>query len=154
MGATAVTTAPTTGHVGVNVTDLDRSVAFYRAALGLEVLNESHETGRRFAFLGHDGTLLITLWEQSEGRFPTGLPGLHHLAFRVPDMAAVRRAEQALRELGATFLHEGVVAHGEGAGSGGVFFTDPDGIRLEIYAPSGAEDRPAPSGTAPTCGFF
>ena len=49
---------------------------------------------------------------------------------------------------------DGVVAHGEGAASGGIFFTDPDGIRLEIYAPGGAESAPAPSGAAPTCGFF
>ena len=38
--------------------------------------------------------------------------------------------------------------------SGGVYFTDPDGIRLEIYAPTGAEIAPAPTKTAPTCGFF
>jgi lactoylglutathione lyase len=37
-----------------------------------------------------------------------------------------------------------------------VFFEDPDGIRLEIYAPSAAEAeaRPAPTGSAPACGFF
>jgi lactoylglutathione lyase len=152
--STVTTPALQTGHVGLNVTDLDRSVAFYRTALGLEVLGESRDAGRRYAFLGHDGTLLITLWEQSAGRFPTALPGLHHLAFQMPDLDAVRRAEAALRELGATFVHEGIVAHGEGAPSGGVFFEDPDGIRLEIYAPSGAQDRPAPTGQAPTCGFF
>jgi hypothetical protein len=35
-----------------------------------------------------------------------------------------------------------------------VFFTDPDGTRLEVYAPSGAEGATAPAGAAPTCGFF
>jgi hypothetical protein len=40
----------------------------------------------------------------------------------------------------------------EGAASGGIFFFDPDGIRLEIFTPTGADV--APSGTAPTCGFF
>ena len=34
------------------------------------------------------------------------------------------------------------------------FFTDPDGIRLEIYAPAGADTAPAPTPGAPTCGFF
>ena len=51
-------------------------------------------------------------------------------------------------------VYDGVVPHGEGASSGGVFFTDPDGIRLEIYAPSGADTAPAPTQGAPTCGFF
>lgn len=66
----------------------------------------------------------------------------------------VRAVEAVLKELGAPFAHDGVVAHREGAASGGIFFSDPDGIRLEVYAPSGADAEPAPNGSAPTCGFF
>ncbi|GAA3444144.1 VOC family protein [Planomonospora venezuelensis] len=143
-----------TGHIGLNVSDLDASKDFYRKVFGFEVMGESGEDGRRYAFLGLGGTLVLTLWQQSEGRFATGLPGLHHLSFEVPDIETVRRAEQVVRELGATLHHDGAVAHGEGASSGGVFFEDPDGIRLEIYAPTGAGELPAPSATAPTCGFF
>ena len=33
-------------------------------------------------------------------------------------------------------------------------FEDPDGIRLEIYAPTGAGDHAAPTPGAPSCGFF
>ncbi|MFE5330756.1 VOC family protein [Embleya sp. NPDC056575] len=143
-----------TGHVGLNVTDLDRSVAFYRAVLEVEVVAEGNEEGRRFAFLGRDGKLLITLWQQSEGTFPTRLPGLHHLSFQVETIDEVKAAEQVLRGLDAHFDHEGVVPHGEHGTSGGIFFTDPDGIRLEIYAPSGADPAEAPTAGAPTCGFF
>ncbi|GAA3205953.1 hypothetical protein GCM10010486_90380 [Nonomuraea roseoviolacea subsp. carminata] len=70
------------------------------------------------------------------------------------DIEAVRRAEATLRELGTEPLHGGIVPHREGASSGGVFFTDPDGIRLEIFAPTGADTAPAPTQGAPTCGFF
>ncbi|SEH02792.1 Glyoxalase/Bleomycin resistance protein/Dioxygenase superfamily protein [Nonomuraea solani] len=143
-----------TGHVGLNVTDLDASKAFYERVFGFSVAGESKEDGRRYAFLAQDGTLVLTLWQQSEGRFGAGLPGLHHLSFQVVDLAAVRRAEAVIRELGATLHHDGVVPHGEGASSGGVFFEDPDGIRLEIFAPDGAGDRGAPTSGAPTCGFF
>lgn len=143
-----------TGHVGLNVTDLARSTTFYRQVFDFEVLGEQTEGDRRFAFLGHDGTLLVTLWQQSSGAFPADRPGLHHLSFQVPDIEAVRQAEATLRELGVDLVHDGVVPHGEGASSGGVFFTDPDGIRLEIYAPSGADTAPAPTQGAPTCGFF
>ncbi|MER5319609.1 VOC family protein [Streptosporangium roseum] len=143
-----------TGHVGLNVSDLDRSKDFYLKIFGFEVFRESAEADRRYALLGADGKLLLTLWQQSEGRFATGTPGLHHLSFQVPDIETVHRAETVIRELGATLHHDGVVPHGEGASSGGVFFEDPDGIRLEIFAPSGADERPAPTGTAPTCGFF
>ncbi|WP_336081677.1 VOC family protein [Nocardia sp. SSK8] len=146
--------ALTTGHVGLNVTDLERSVDFYRRGLGFEQLGGGVDGARRWAFLGTGGALVLTLWQQSSGEFSTGTPGLHHLAFQVADLDAVRAAESALRALGAEFFHEGVVAHGEGASSGGVFFADPDGIRLEVYAPAGAEAAPAPAGAAPTCGFF
>ena len=38
--------------------------------------------------------------------------------------------------------------------SGGIFFLDPDGLRLEIAAEAAGEGRPAPSGSLPSCGFF
>jgi lactoylglutathione lyase len=143
-----------TGHVGLNVTDLARSVAFYQAALEFEVIGESKADGKKFAFLGRDGKLLVTLWEQSSGDFSTALPGLHHLSFQVETIDEVKAAEGVLREIGATFVHEGVVPHGEHGTSGGIFFLDPDGIRLEIYAPTGADPADAPTAGAPTCGFF
>ncbi|WP_458691153.1 VOC family protein [Nocardia tengchongensis] len=149
---TAPVLAP--GHVGLNVTDLDRSVSFYRRALGFEQLGAGGEGAQRFAFLGRDGQLQVTLWQQSDGEFSAKTPGLHHLSFQVDTIEQVRAVETALKGLDVAFAHDGVVAHGEGAASGGIFFIDPDGIRLEVYAPSGAEHAPAPSGAAPTCGFF
>lgn len=143
-----------TGHIGLNVTDLDRSKEFYGRVFGFTVSGESRENGRAYAFLAQDGKLVLTLWQQSEGRFATALPGLHHLSFQVGDLDAVRRAEAVVKEIGARLHHGGVVPHREGAASGGVFFEDPDGIRLEIYAPDGAGERPAPTSDAPTCGFF
>jgi lactoylglutathione lyase len=143
-----------TGHVGLNVTDLARSIAFYRKVFDFEMLDEQTEGGRKYAFLGLDGTLMVTLWEQSNGRFATDLPGLHHLSFQAPDIDAVRRAEKRLRDLGVELAYDGIVPHGEGSSSGGVFFTDPDGVRLEIYAPTGAQAGEAPTQGAPTCGFF
>ncbi|MFE4459408.1 VOC family protein [Nocardia tengchongensis] len=149
---TAPVLAP--GHIGLNVTDLDRSVSFYRRALGFEQLGAGGEGAQRFAFLGRDGQLQVTLWQQSDGEFSAKTPGLHHLSFQVDTIEQVRAVETALKDLDVAFAHDGVVAHGEGAASGGIFFIDPDGIRLEVYAPSGAEHAPAPSGAAPTCGFF
>ncbi|MBA0049727.1 VOC family protein [Streptomyces sp. AJS327] len=143
-----------TGHVGLNVTGLERSTAFYTRVLGLDVLAEGAEEGRRYAFLGVGGAPLLTLWEQSEGTHPARLPGLHHLAFQVESVAVVWEAERLLRDLGASFAYDGVVPHAEGSASGGVFFSDPDGIRLEIYAPTGTEGATAPDASAPTCGFF
>lgn len=142
------------GHIGLNVSDLTRSKAFYQQAFGFDVLNEGQEPGRAFVFLARDGQLMVTLWQQSDGRFDTRHPGLHHLAFQVASIDEVRAYEQRLQELGAKFLYDSVVPHGEGADSGGVFFEDPDGIRLEIYSPTGASGQAAPTSGAPSCGFF
>lgn len=143
-----------TGHVGLNVVDLGRSQRFYEAAFGFRAVQSSHEPGRSYVFLADGSSLVLTLWQQSEGHFDRTRPGLHHLSFQVDSVAEVRDYERRLRELGAVFLHDGVVAHAEGAASGGVFFEDPDGIRLEIFTAAGVAGQPAPSGDAPTCGFF
>ncbi|GAA0951654.1 VOC family protein [Actinocorallia libanotica] len=139
-----------TGHVGLNVTDLDRSIAFYTRAFGFEVAgrDEGH------ALLGKDGRLVVALWRQTEAAARTDVAGLHHLSFQVDTIEEVRAAEEVLRGLGTRFTYDGIVPHGEGAASGGIFFSDPDGIRLEVYAPSGAESATAPVAGAPTCGFF
>ncbi|MFL5995043.1 MAG: VOC family protein [Streptomyces sp.] len=143
-----------TGHIGLNVTDLDRSLAFYRDVLGFTPLAEGKEEGRRYAFLGDGENLVLTLWQQAEQPYASQHAGLHHLALEADTIEKVREYEEALRAYGVDFAYEGVVAHREGAGSGGIFFHDPDGTRLEISVPSGAEEAPAPSGAAPTCGFF
>ena len=133
----AEVSVPAPGHIGLNVSRLDRSVDFYRAVFGFEVLQRSTDAARPFAFLGHDGAIVLTLWQQSDGA-----------------LDAVREAETRLRGLGARLHHDGIVAHAEGADSGGLFFEDPDGIRLEIFAPRGLAGTPAACTDGPTCGFF
>jgi catechol 2,3-dioxygenase-like lactoylglutathione lyase family enzyme len=145
---------PRTGHIGINVTDLERSRAFYADVFGLEVLGGSKESPQKFAFLGDESGLVLTLWEQAEGRFAPRTPGLHHLSFQAPSIDAVRELLGRLKARKVEIFHDGVVAHSEAADSGGVFFADPDGVRLEVFAPTGAKGSPAPSGEAPTCGFF
>jgi catechol 2,3-dioxygenase-like lactoylglutathione lyase family enzyme len=143
------------GHAGLNVTEIARSSRFYQEVLGLQELRVSREAGREFAFLGRDGVPQLTLWKQSEGAFSPATPGLHHLAFRVETIEEVREAEKRVRVAGGRIQHGGIVPHAEGASSGGIFFEDPDGIRLEIYTTAGANEQVAPhSDGAPTCGFF
>ncbi|WP_262852468.1 VOC family protein [Mumia quercus] len=142
-----------TGHVGLSVTSLDRSRDFYVAVLGLDVMGEGGENSRKFAFLGREGRLLVTLWEQADAAFDGTRAGLHHLSFQVETIEEVEAVEATVKDLGATLSYDGVVPHGEGLQSGGIFFEDPDGTRLEVYAPTGASGA-APHADAPTCGFF
>jgi lactoylglutathione lyase len=142
------------GHIGLSVTDLGRSIAFYQDVLDLELIQRSDEIGRAFAFLGTGGRLLLTLWQQSARGFELTNAGLHHLAFQVPTFEALRAAESRVRARGLTPTYEGVVPHMEGADSAALYFTDPDGIRLEICTPTGAAGLVAPVVGAPSCGFF
>ena len=145
---------PAPGHIGLNVSQLDRSIDFYQAVLGFDLLRRSDDAARPFAFLGQDGAVVLTLWQQSDGAFAADRPGLHHLAFRVESVDAVREAERRLRERGARVHPGGDGAHAEGADSGGLFFDDPDGIRLELFTPRGVAGAPVPPAGGPTCGFF
>lgn len=141
------------GHVGLNVSDLGRSKKFYQDLLGFEVKLESEEHGKKFVLLGRGPAILLTLWEQAKGTFAPAQAGLHHLSFMAEHLDEVRRAEAQLKKQGVEFHHSGIVAHAPGAPSGGIFFRDPDGIRLEIFAPAGDEKLPAAESGA-SCGFF
>jgi catechol 2,3-dioxygenase-like lactoylglutathione lyase family enzyme len=143
-----------TGHVGLNVSNLERSKKFYQEVFGFQVILESQAEGRQFVFLGDGQKLVLTLWQQSEGRFEKGSPGLHHLSFQVGDIEKVKGFENRLHRLNINFIYDGIVPHAEGTQSGGIFFEDPDGIRLEIYTPTGLDKQDAPTPGAPSCGFF
>jgi catechol 2,3-dioxygenase-like lactoylglutathione lyase family enzyme len=143
-----------TGHVGLNVSDVGRSKKFYGDVFGFRPMGESEEAGRRYVFLGDSEKIVLTLWQQGVGCFDKGTPGLHHLSFEVGSIEEVREAETRLREMGVPLIYGGAVPHAEGMQSGGIFFEDPDGIRLEIFSPTGAAELHAPRQGAPSCGFF
>ncbi len=105
-------------HVNVEVSDLDRSLLFYRA-LGLEEIQRAGTPGRSGAwFRIPDGTQI----HLSTG--PSKPLGRHHFAVLVDDLDAARRVVEALAAPVET----------ERAVPGIVrFFTrDPDGNRIEL----------------------
>ena len=143
------------GHVGLNVTSLERSRDFYRDVVGLTVRGEAFDATGNYAFLGTADHTLVTLWEQSASPFATDRAGLHHLAFQVDTIEEVEALERRVRAAGAELLYDTIVPHREGAADGGLYFRDPDGIRLEVFTLAGADAHgAAPSPGAPTCGFF
>jgi lactoylglutathione lyase len=140
--------------VGLNVSDVTRASEFYAKIFGLAVLNRSDAEGRKFAFLGDKDAVILTLWQQAAGRADHTQPGLHHLSFQAASVEQIQKAEAELKKLGVKFHHHGIVPHAEGADSGGIYFEDLDGIRLEIYAPSGVKELGSHVQGGPSCGFF
>ena len=113
------------------VTDLPRSVVFYRDVLGAELFREYGGTSAVFRLLGN-WLLLVTGGGPTEDK-PTvtfAQPAdpdtvSTEMIFRVPDC---RAAYEALRGRGADFLTP-PVDHG---GEIRAFFRDPDGHLFEI----------------------
>lgn len=121
------------GHVHLKVADLERSIAFYRDVIGLEV---QQRYGTQAAFLSFDGYhhhLGLNTWESLGGPRPARhAVGLYHTAFLFPDRVALARAFKRVLEAGVEL--DGAADHGV---SEALYLSDPDGNGIELYV-----DRP------------
>jgi catechol 2,3-dioxygenase-like lactoylglutathione lyase family enzyme len=126
-------------HLDLVVSDLERSLAFYRDLLGpLGYVREGPirgERGERVVYLGHISvhTAIGLRESQSDAhRLPYDryAVGVHHVAFGAPSRDMVDERAAWLRERGAE-LEGDPAEYDYVAGYYAVFF-DPDGIKLEI----------------------
>lgn len=133
-------------HLDLVVTDLERSLDFYRgllAPLGYSRLSEIvGERGERALYVGReDGMGSVSLRErQSHARevpYDRYDLGIHHIAFSAPSREVVEDRAAWLRERG-TGIESGPKEYEYTPGYYAVFFYDPDGIKLEIvHRPGG-----------------
>ena len=96
------------GHLHLRVTDLERSEAFYRSALGLEVMQRSYPGARFLAADGYHHHLGLNTWGRP--RQPAA-----------PEQAGL---------VEAVFARRGTATE--------TTLTDPDGIRLRVRPPDAA----------------
>lgn len=125
---------PTIGHVALTVSDLERSVAWYRRLFDAEpVLDEDTGPFRHVVWMLDGGTLLgLHQHAHLEASEPASelRPGLDHVSFSCANRAQLERWAERLEEL--AIPHGGVVDAPYGSG---LSFRDPDNIALEFFAP-------------------
>ena len=143
-------------HIGIGVSNLDRSLRFYRDLLGftwehrLDVENEPTDTLLRLRgtklhaeYLSRDGVRIELLHFASPPAPPRrervmNEPGLTHLSFRVTDLDAV---VDALRAAGERVLDETIIRFPEWQ-SAACFILDPDGQLIELVQAPGDPSLP------------
>ena len=112
-------------HFNFNVLDLERSVAFYREALGLEVVREktAGDGSFKLVFLGEKYTSFqLELTWLRDRKEPYNLGECEfHLAFRTDEYDALYRKHKEM----------GCICY-ENPGMGVYFISDPDGYWTEI----------------------
>ena len=123
MGAKAL------GHAVLRVRDLERSLEFYRDALGLK---EVGRYGNRMVFLScgenHHDLGLQQIGKGAPDPDPAAV-GLYHLAFKVgDDLRDLVEMKKRLETAGVRIL--GASDH---TVSKSLYVMDPDGIEIELY---------------------
>jgi catechol 2,3-dioxygenase len=120
------------GHVHLRVVDIERSLAFYRDALGFSVTGDGRDSGLPAVFLAagdyHHHIGLNTFEGAGAPPPDPDRAGLFHVAFLYPDRRELAKAIQRLLDHGVTPSH--AADHG---GTVSVYLRDPDGNGVELY---------------------
>lgn len=122
------------GRVLLQVSDLERSRAYYTSVLGMRVIDEG---SRRLVLGAHGDDRPLVELQELRGANPVprrGRLGLYHFAILLPDRPSLGRFLAHLEQLGA---YAGMSDHFV---SEAIYLTDPDGLGIEVYA-----DRPRSS---------
>ena len=131
-------------HLGITVSDIERSIVFYRDALGMELIGRRPHVAADYVAqqTGYDGV------EVSVASFrvsPTSRQSLEvvqylnhagntHLCLLVDDL---RACYADLKEQNIRFKSEPItITSGPNEGGMVVYFFDPDGYTLELFQPA------------------
>ena len=115
-------------HAVLFVADLERSLAFYEAAFGVEVVAREPRANAAFLRMPRSGNHhdLGLFGVGAQPPRPRGTIGLYHLAWQVDTIEDLAQARATLVELGA---YGGESSHGA---TKSIYGQDPDGNEFEV----------------------
>jgi len=121
------------GHIHLTVSNLARSLAFYRDLLGFTVTCRYGDSAVFLSAGGYHHHIGLNTWAGEHATTPSpGRIGLYHFAILFPNRR--RLAETLKRLLDANYPLDGSADHGV---SEAIYLSDPDGNGVELYT-----DRP------------
>jgi len=133
LGAPSVrprSTARGVHHVALMCRDVERTIRFYQGLLGFPLVelfeNRDYQGSTHLFFdIGHDNSLAFFDFPGLDlGPYAEVLGGLHHIAISV-DPAVWAQARAKLEEAGVAYHIDSEIS---------MYFSDPDGVRLELIA--------------------
>ena len=124
-------------HTMLRVGDLDRSIDFYTAVMGMTLIRRSENPANRYslAFLGYaanpEQAELELTYNHGVSQYEIGT-AYGHIALGVPD---ARAACEKIRAAGGNVTREAGPV--KGGSTVIAFVTDPDGYRIELIERAG-----------------
>jgi catechol 2,3-dioxygenase len=117
------------GHIHLKVSDLERSLRFYRDVLGFDITQKMGNSAAFISAGGYHHHIGLNTWESLGGKPPPpGTTGLFHLAILYPERHLL--ADALRRLLAANIPLEGASDHGV---SEALYLRDPDDNGVELY---------------------
>lgn len=129
------------GHIHLTVSDLDRSLKFYRDILGFEITQGYGDSAVFLSAGGYHHHIALNTWAgKGADPPPAGRTGLYHFAILYPNRKELARVLKRLYEL--NYKIDGASDHGV---SESIYISDPDKNGVELYADRDVEDWPTDS---------
>lgn len=118
------------GHIHLTVSDLKKSLTFYRDLLGFEVTTWYGDSAVFLSAGGYHHHIGLNTWAGKNATPPPpGHTGMYHFAILLPDRKELAKIFKKLWEV--NYPIEGASDHGV---SESIYLTDPDGNGVEIYS--------------------
>lgn len=113
-------------HLNLNVSNLVKSVDFYRQLFGLEPKEEGFSSsGNRYQIIGRSGQLMLCLYE-NPAAVMNAKGSMNHFGIHVNDF---NDAIVKIKSLGLKLLYGGINEYPD---SRSLYISDPDGNEIEL----------------------